>query len=67
MKNFISKKFMMKTISKLDAKELFSDNLPISQKKIVRPIFKEKLTMLFTINFDPDLRVFVKAIKILNY
>lgn len=67
MKNFISKKFMKKTISKLDANELFSDNPPISQKKIVRPIFNEKLTKLFTINFDPDLSVFVKILKSLNY
>jgi hypothetical protein len=67
MKNFISKKFKMKTISKLDANELVSDNPPISQKKIVRPIFKEKLTMLFTINFDPVLSVFVKTLKSLNY
>lgn len=58
---------MMKTISKLDAKELFSDNPPISQKKIVRPIFKEKLTMLLTINFDPVLSVFLKTLKSLNY
>lgn len=67
MKNLTTKKLIMRTINKLVAKALFSDNPINSQKKIVRPIFKEKLTKPFIINFDPDLSVFVKLLKSLNY
>ena len=63
MKNFISKKLIMKTMNKLYPNAFLSGKFNCSHRKIVIPIFKQKLRALLTINLVPTLSTLGKDFR----